>query len=244
MLLAECEDRQPAHIKKRYRATWVSPLSRLPIHLAHSLEDQRGIAIHALRLARARSGQNRGEPCCLFAVDVPGRGSVVVMTGRIRPIDAGSPFHHIEVELQNALLAEKELGKRDQRELRAFAEDRAAGAEEEVLYKLLRDGRGSAFATAFPIFVSSDLDFVPIKAMMLVETPIFRGDDRVLKIGRDLTERNKFVAFAIRCALNPGLQTALDVHCSGRWIDPPGRQKKEHGEQPERRHTEDKPSNK
>jgi hypothetical protein len=175
-------------------------------------------------------------------VGVSGRGSVVVMTGRIRTVDAGSPFHHIEVELQNALLAEKEFGKRDQRELRAFAEDRAAGAEKEVLYKLLRDGRGSAFATAFPIFVSSDLDFVPIKAMMLVETPIFRGDDRVLKVGRDLTERNKVVAFAIRGVVHKGLQVTLGLYCSCRRINPPGHDKEERGEHPERGHSDGKPS--
>jgi hypothetical protein len=44
--------------------------------------------------------------------------------------------------------------------------------------------------------------------------------------------------------VNPGLQATLDMHRSGRWIDPPGGQKEEHGEQPERRHTDDKPSNK
>ena len=166
------------------------------------------------------------------------------MTGSVRTINSGSPFDHIEVDLQNALLAKKEFGQRHQCELRAFAKDRAAGSEEEVFYELLCNGGGSAFATAFPIVGGSDLYLVPIESMVLVEASIFRGDDRVMKIGRDLTERNKFVAFAIRCALNPGLQTALDVHCSGRWIDPPGHQKKEHGEQPERRHTDDKPSNK
>jgi hypothetical protein len=86
------------------------------------------------------------------------------------------------------------------------------------------------------------LDLVPIEAMVLVEARVFRGDDSVLKIGRDLTERNKFVAFAVRRVVSPSLQATLDVHCSGRWIDPPGSQKEEHGEQPERRHADDKPS--
>jgi hypothetical protein len=38
------------------------------------------------------------------------------------------------------------------------------------------------------------------------------GDYSVLEIGRDLAERNEFVAFAIRRVVNPGLQAALDVH--------------------------------
>jgi hypothetical protein len=42
------------------------------------------------------------------------------------------------------------------------------------------------------------LDRVPIEPMMLVEARILRGDYRVLEIGRDLTERNDFVAFVIR----------------------------------------------
>jgi len=147
------------------------------------------------------------------------------MTGRVRTINPGSPFDHIQVDLQNALLAEKEFSQRHQCELRAFAEDRAAGSEEEVFYQLLCNGRGSAEAAALQIVVGSDLDLVPIEAMVLVEARIFRGDDSVLKIGRDLTERNKFVAFAIRRVVSPGLQAALDVHCSGRWIDPPRRQK-------------------
>jgi hypothetical protein len=85
---------------------------------------------------------------------------------------------------------------------------------------------------------------VPVEAVMLVEARIFRGDDSVLKIGRDLTKRNKFVAFAIRRRLNPGLQATLDVHCGGRWVDPPSSQKEQRGERPEKRHTDDEPSNK
>ena len=171
------------------------------------------------------SWQNRGEPCRLLPVGVPGRGSVVVMTGRIRTINPGAPFDHVEVDLQDALLAEKELGQRHECELGAFAEDGAAGSEEEVFYKLLGNGRGSADATAFPIVVRSDLDLVPIEAMVLVETRIFRGNDRVLKIGRDLTDRNKLIAFAIGRLVDPGLQATLGLHSSGRWVDPPGRHK-------------------
>ena len=92
----------------------------------------------------------------------------------------------------------------------------------EVVHELLCNGRGSTGASTLQILVGSDLDLVPIEAMVLVEACVFRGDDSVLKIGRDLTERNKFVAFAIRRAASPRLQATLDVHCSGRWIDPPG----------------------
>jgi hypothetical protein len=147
------------------------------------------------------------------------------MTGGVRAINSGTPFDHIEVDLQNALLAKKEFGQRHQCELRAFAKDRAAGSEEEVFYELLGDGGGSAEAAALQIVASSDLDLVPIEAMVLVEARVFRGDDSVLKIGLYLTERNKFIAFAVLRALSPGLQATLDLQCGGRGIDPAGRQK-------------------
>jgi hypothetical protein len=31
------------------------------------------------------------------------------------------------------------------------------------------------------------------------------------------------------------------VYCRGRWIDPPGSQKEQRGERPEKRHTDDEP---
>jgi hypothetical protein len=52
----------------------------------------------------------------------------------------------------------------------------------------------------------------------------------VLKIGRHLTERNEFVAFAIRHLVDPGLHAALDLHCSGGWIHPPRGQKQQRQE--------------
>jgi hypothetical protein len=77
---------------------------------------------------------------------------------------------------------------------------------------LLRNGGSSASATAFQVIFGSDLDLVPIEPMMLVEARVFRGDDGVLQIERDLAKRNKPVAVAIRRVVKPSLQTPLDVH--------------------------------
>jgi hypothetical protein len=57
--------------------------------------------------------------------------------------------------------------------------------------------------------------------MVLVETRVFSGDDRMLEIGRDLTQWNEFVSFAIWRVVNPGLQAAFYMHHSGRRVDPP-----------------------
>ena len=107
---------------------------------------------------------------------------VVIAGGRLRAIDAGAPFDDVEVELQNALLAEDEFGHRHEGGLRALAQERAAGAEEEVLDELLRKRGASADASALHIFFGSELDGVPIEAVVLVEARILGGDDRVLEV--------------------------------------------------------------
>jgi hypothetical protein len=109
---------------------------------------------------------------------------------------------------------------------------------------LLRNGGSSASAIAFQIVFGSDLDLVPIESIVLVEVRVLRGDYSVLEIGRDLAERDEFVAFAIRLMVNPGLQAALEVHHGCRWVDPPGGQKDQRGKRPEKDHADDKPSNK
>ncbi len=88
--------------------------STLPTHLAHPLEDARAVVIHALGPSLQGSGQNRGEPCRLFPADTPGRGSVVVATRRLCTINTRAPFNHVEIDLQNAPLAEDEFGHRYQ----------------------------------------------------------------------------------------------------------------------------------
>ena len=177
--------------------------------------------------------------CC--RVDIPGCGFVVVTTCRLCTINTRAPFDHVEVDLQNALFAEDEFGHRYQCDLCALAEDRAARSEEQVFYELLRNGGSSASAIAFQIVLGSDLDLVPIESMVLVEVRVLCGDYSVLEIGRDLAERNEFVAFAIRRVVNPGLQAALDVHRGCRWVDPRGRHKDQRGKRPKKHHADDEP---
>ena len=165
------------------------------------------------------------------------------MTSRLCTINTRPPFDHVEVKLQNALLAEDEFGHRYERGLGALAKERSARSEEQVFYELLREGGSSANAAAFHIFFGSELERVPIEAMVLVETRVLSCDYSVLEIGRDLAERNEFVAFLIRRAMNPGLHAALDVHRGGRWVDPPGSHKDQQSKRPKKRHSDEKPSN-
>ena len=116
----------------------------------------------------------------MFPVDTPSRGYVVVTTRRLCPVNTGSPFNHVEIDLQNAPLAEDEFGHRYQCEFRTLAEDRAARSEEQLFYELLRNGGSPARATVFQIFFGGDLDLVSIEPMVLVEARVLRGDYSVL----------------------------------------------------------------
>jgi len=69
---------------------------------------------------------------------------------------------------------------------------------------------------------------------MLVEAGVFRGDDGMLEIGRDLAERNEFVSLVIRRVVNPGFQVALQVYRGGRRVDPAGRNQEQGGERPKK----------
>ena len=219
-------------------------VARLPTRLAHPLQDEFAVVIHVIGPPLQGPWQNCGESGGLFPVDIPGRGPVVVAARRLRAINARAPLDHVEVEFQNTPLAENQFGHRDQGELGTFAQDRAAGSEEQVFYQLLRKGGPSANAVAaFHIVFRSDLYRLPIESMMLVEARVFRGDDRMLKIGRDLAQRNEFVSFVIRRVVHPGLQAALHVHRGGRWVDPPGSHKDQRSQRPKKRHSDDKPSN-
>src|SRR5882757_3513715 len=80
--------------------------------------------------------------------------------------------------------------------------------------------------------------------MVLVEVRVFCGDYSVLEIGRDLAERNEFVAFAIRRVLNPGLQAALDVHRGCWWVNPSDGHEGQDSKRPKKHHADDKPLNK
>jgi hypothetical protein len=217
-------------------------VARLPTQLAHPLQDESAVVNHVIGPSLQGQRQNCGELGRLLPVDIPGRGSVVVTTRRLRTINTKSPFDHVEVELQYAPLAEDQFGHRDKRGLGALAEDRPPRSEEQVFYQLLRKGGPPANAAAFDIVFSSNLHRVPIESMMLVEARVFRGDDSMLEIGRDLAQGNEFVSFVIWHVVNPGLHAALHANCGGRWVDPPGGHKDQHSKQPKKRHSEDKPS--
>jgi hypothetical protein len=187
-------------------------------------------------------GKDGGEARCLVASDGACGGAVVGAADGLSAVNARTPLDEVEVELQNAPLAKDELGDGDERGLRAFAEDGAAGAEEEVLDELLGERGGPADALAFEIALRVDLHLVPVEAMMLVEASVLRGDDGVLEVGGDLGEREIGFARVIGLVLEPGLEAALDVDGGRRRVDPAEGDEEQRGQQPERDEAEAEPA--
>jgi len=173
---------------------------------------------------------------------VPRRNVVVDATRPLRTIDTRAPFDYVQVYLQNALLAEDDFSHWYERDLRTLTKDRAAGSEKQILYELLREGGCSTSALAFHILSRSDFNLVPIEPVMLVEARVLGGDYGVLEIRRDLAERKELIVFLIWPVMNPGLQSALDLHHGGRWVDPAGYNQQQRGNRPKGQRSDDKPS--
>src|SRR5580658_6594582 len=107
------------------------------------------------------------------------------MARRFRAINPRSPFDHVEVQLQDAPLAQDPFGHWDKCELGALAQDRAAGSEEQVFYQLLRKRRPAADPPALQVPFSSYFHRVPVESVMFVEARVFGGNHSMLQIGGD-----------------------------------------------------------
>ena len=157
--------------------------SRSPVHLAHAFEDQVAVVVHVVGAAFEGGWKDGGEFGGLAAVEVVGGGVEVVAAGGFGAVDAGTPLDDVEVELEDALFAEDELGDGDEGELGALAEEGAAGTEEQIFDELLIDGGASSETATVKVTFGGDLDGVPVEAIVLVEAGVLGGDDGVLKSG-------------------------------------------------------------
>ena len=198
--------------------------------------------VHAVGAALEGRGEDGGEAGGAFAVHIA-RGSFVVVVRRgFGAIDAGAPFDDVEVELEDAALAENDFGDGDEREFEDLADDRAARPEEKIFHELLRDGGAPAKAAgALHVVLGGDFHGLPIEAVMLVEARVFGGDDGVLEIGRDLAERDEVVALAVGRGAKPGFDAAFRLDGGGGRVDPFGGDEGERGETPEKRGGDEEP---
>jgi hypothetical protein len=77
--------------------------------------------------------------------------------------------------------------------------------------------------------------------MVHVKARVFRGDDSVLQLGRNLAEGNELIVRLIRLVVNPGLEAALEVDGGGWRIDPAEGHEGERGEGPEQANGDERP---
>src|SRR5262245_57208637 len=106
----------------RWADRWPHETPRLlwpssPAHLLHPRQNAGACRVHTLGRAGAGRRQHRREAG--GALPRQGRRGrlVVVARRRLRPVHPRPPLDYIQVELQNALLAEHQLGARRQRVL-------------------------------------------------------------------------------------------------------------------------------
>src|SRR5712691_7362251 len=118
-----------------------------------------------------------------------GRCAVVIFGSRFRAVDAGAPFGHVEIKVEDALFAQNPIGQWRQSVLENLSHRVAMRGEEQVLHELLRDrGSSPANLSRLAAFLHDFLKLVPIDAMMPIESPILRRDHSVLKFWRDPLE--------------------------------------------------------
>jgi hypothetical protein len=83
---------------------------------------------------------------------------------------------------------------------------------------------------------------MPVKAVVPVETSIFRGDHCVLEVGRYPVEPDEGVPLVIWLPVYPGLHPPLDVHSGERRIYPTNAHEAESEQRPPDKHGCEAPS--
>src|SRR5690242_19365184 len=94
---------------------------------------------------------------------------------------------------------------------------------------------------ALQIFFGRDLNCVPIESVVFIKASIFRGDNGMLEIERDLAQRDKFISLVVRRLMNPRLDMALNVNGCCRRIDPADGYNDQRAKGPSTEHPDDEP---
>src|SRR5207247_642423 len=96
-------------------------------------------------------GQGRGEGGGLRLVEARRRDAKVGAARRVHAPQPGPPLRHAQIQLQDAILRERELEPQRRDRLFELAERVARGREVQVLGELLRDRARSAERVARPV---------------------------------------------------------------------------------------------
>ena len=103
----------------------------------------------------------------------------VASRGRAQPVDTGAPLDHVEIDLEDPLLAERGVEQQGERHLLQLAAEPLLTREEEVLGELLRDrGRAAGGGAAAPIGEDGRRHLGEIDAVMPEEPRVFTEQQR------------------------------------------------------------------
>ena len=116
-------------------------------------------------------------------------GAVVVARPRVEADDAVAPLHLVQVQLQDALLPQRQLGHGGQRHLVQLADGAAAGAAEEVLHELLRDRGGPLGAAGRDVLEYGPGDPVRVDPDVVVVAVVLNGEQGVAEVETEPGQR-------------------------------------------------------
>ena len=102
----------------------------LPSQQLHALLNQRAVGVHARWPEPARRGEAGGQARGLVPIQLRRVGMVVVLSSGFCAPHSRSLLHHIQVQLQNATLAENPFRQRHQCVLDRLAHEIALRGEE------------------------------------------------------------------------------------------------------------------
>ncbi len=149
-------------------------------------------------MINARGGQHDGQPCGLRRAEAGGAGVKVGLRGGFGAVDAVAPFHAVEVNLQNAALAQNAFEHEGDDQLLAFAQIVALGREKQVFGELLGDGgaaddSSAALEAATVVAIPGVSNGVPVHAVVGEKGCIFRGDHGAFEVRADGVVRRPVV---------------------------------------------------
>ena len=102
----------------------------------------------------------------------------------LRPVNARPPFDDIEINLDHAAFAERQIHEGGERNFEWLAQDGGAVPEKKVFRRLHGDGAAAAFRLSVHHRVGGLVERRPIDAVMGAEAAILGGDDlRAMRFG-------------------------------------------------------------
>ena len=152
-------------------------------------------------IVAAGAGDDVSQGGGLVGVEAESRGREILVGSGLDAEHTIAQLYHIQVHLQDPILAPEQLDKHRVVRLNQLAHVRTSRCAEHVLCRLLRDSAAPGNDTARALIAVERIKHVAKgESTVVVEVRIFRLDDCADQIGGDLLKRNplvlEFEAFA------------------------------------------------